>query len=33
MKSAGCIEIRYGIESGSDEILENIKKGLTFKTN
>jgi radical SAM superfamily enzyme YgiQ (UPF0313 family) len=26
MKKAGCHQIMYGIESGSDEILKNIKK-------
>jgi radical SAM superfamily enzyme YgiQ (UPF0313 family) len=29
MKAAGCIEIRFGIESGNDQILKNIKKDLT----
>ncbi|MCX6560595.1 MAG: radical SAM protein [Candidatus Aminicenantes bacterium] len=29
MADAGCIEIRYGIESGSAKILERTKKGFT----
>ncbi|MDE3259275.1 MAG: radical SAM protein [Gemmatimonadota bacterium] len=29
MKRAGCIEIRFGIESGDDQILMNIRKNLT----
>lgn len=29
MKKAGCFEICFGIESGSDEILKNIEKGIT----
>lgn len=29
MRSAGCIGISYGVESGVDEILRNIKKGAT----
>ena len=29
MKEAGCIEIRFGVESGNDRILEIIKKNLT----
>jgi radical SAM superfamily enzyme YgiQ (UPF0313 family) len=29
MAGAGCIEIRYGIESGSARVLERIKKGFT----
>lgn len=29
MKRAGCWHISYGIESGSPEILKNIKKGIT----
>lgn len=29
MADAGCVEIRYGIESGSDAVLERIKKGFT----
>ncbi|MDP3888803.1 MAG: radical SAM protein [bacterium] len=28
MKKAGCWQIAYGIESGNDQILETIKKGL-----
>ncbi len=29
MADAGCVEIRYGIESGSDRILELTRKGFT----
>ena len=29
MADNGCIELRFGIESGSDRILERIKKGFT----
>ncbi len=29
MKTAGCSLISFGIESGSEKVLENIKKGLT----
>jgi len=29
MKKAGCIRIKIGVESGSDRILKEIKKGLT----
>ena len=28
MKKAGCIEIAYGVESGSDVMLEDMKKGI-----
>ena len=31
MKRAGCYEVGFGIESGSDRILELIKKRLTTK--
>lgn len=31
MKKAGCWQISYGIESGSDEILKSINKGITKK--
>lgn len=30
MAAAGCVEIRYGIESGSDAVLERVKKGFTI---
>jgi radical SAM superfamily enzyme YgiQ (UPF0313 family) len=29
MADSGCVELRFGIESGSDKILEIIKKGFT----
>ena len=29
MKEAGCIALNYGIESGSDSILQEMKKGIT----
>ena len=29
MADAGCLELRFGIESGSDRVLERIKKGFT----
>ena len=31
MKSAGCKMIRLGVESGSQDVLDKIKKGLTLK--
>lgn len=31
MKKAGCWQISYGIESGNQEILNKIKKGITLK--
>ena len=31
MKKAGCWQISYGIESGNDEVLAKIKKGITKK--
>jgi len=29
MAACGCVELRFGIESGSDEVLTRIKKGFT----
>jgi radical SAM superfamily enzyme YgiQ (UPF0313 family) len=29
MADAGCLELRFGIESGSDRVLKRIKKGFT----
>ncbi|MEW5693781.1 MAG: radical SAM protein [Candidatus Hydrogenedentota bacterium] len=31
MKRAGCWQINYGIESGNQQILNNIKKGITLE--
>jgi len=31
LKQAGCVCIQYGIESGSQKILDNMKKGVTVK--
>ncbi len=31
MKKAGCWSVFYGIESGSQELLDNIKKGITLE--
>jgi len=31
MKKSGCIIIRYGVESGNQEILDRCKKGITLK--
>ena len=31
MKQAGCVKILFGVESGSQTILDNIKKGITFR--
>ncbi|MBW2989552.1 radical SAM protein [Candidatus Woesearchaeota archaeon] len=31
MKKAGCVIISYGIESGSQKILDNLKKGITVE--
>lgn len=31
MKRAGCWQISYGIESGNNEILKNIRKGITIE--
>ena len=32
MKQAGCIHINFGLESGSQKILGNIKKDINLKT-
>ena len=29
MSDAGCVELRFGVESGSDQVLQAIKKGFT----
>ena len=29
MSDAGCVELRFGVESGSDHVLQAIKKGFT----
>ncbi len=31
MKKAGCVQVDLGVESGSDEVLKRIKKGITTK--
>ncbi len=31
MKEAGCIQIDFGVESGSQRLLDKIKKGITIK--
>jgi len=31
MAASGCVEIRFGIESGSNRILERVKKGFTIE--
>ena len=31
MKEAGCVMVRFGIESGVQEILNNVKKGVTLE--
>jgi anaerobic magnesium-protoporphyrin IX monomethyl ester cyclase len=31
MKRAGCVQVDYGIESGSDRILKILKKGITLE--
>lgn len=31
LKAAGCIEIKFGIETGSDELLRRMNKGTTVK--
>lgn len=33
MKDSGCVEIVYGIESGSQKILNNLQKGTTVEQN
>jgi len=33
MKDAGCVEIVYGIESGNQRILDNLRKGTTVEQN
>jgi len=33
MKNAGCVEIVYGTESGSQKILDNLRKGTTVEQN
>jgi len=30
MKKAGCIRVRYGVESGDENILRNMNKGVTI---
>jgi hypothetical protein len=30
MKKAGCVRVQFGVESGSQKILNNIKKGTTL---
>jgi anaerobic magnesium-protoporphyrin IX monomethyl ester cyclase len=31
MKQAGCVQVDYGIESGSERILKTLKKGITLE--
>lgn len=31
LKDSGCVEIKYGIESGSQKILDNMHKGITIQ--
>jgi radical SAM superfamily enzyme YgiQ (UPF0313 family) len=31
MKSAGCVRIHYGVESGNDKVLRDLQKGITKK--
>jgi radical SAM superfamily enzyme YgiQ (UPF0313 family) len=33
MKAAGCIQVEYGFESGSDESLQTLEKGTTMELN
>lgn len=33
MKKAGCVQIVYGIESGNQQILNNLRKGTTVEQN
>lgn len=33
MKAAGCCKLQWGLESGSDNVLQNIRKGNVFKVH